>query len=141
MQLYTKYISICPLTASHWQALQTCHLVQGSSSADDYIAPFPIFWCLPFSYLLTLFYNNYDYLFLIFIFVIYSRVQQHSTADSRFKAGSVFREFWSTGLPVLISQLIYQIHYAVWGVPVQSERRETRAVFLTKTFYTINGYH
>lgn len=69
--------------------------------------------------------------FLVFIFPIYSMVWQHSGADFRFKAGSIFRELWSNGLPVLISQLIYQMDYAVLGVLVLSEERETRAVFLT----------
>lgn len=42
-----------------------------------------------------LFKNTTVDFFLICTFVIYSVVWEHSGADSRFKAGSVFREIWS----------------------------------------------
>lgn len=129
---------------SHWQSLQTSHLVQGSSSADYYIAPFLIFQCLAFAYLLILFYNNYLRILLIIYFLIFYICNlQHggnTRADSGFKDCSIFRELWSNGPPVLISRLIYQMDYAELGALVLSEGRETRAVFLTQTFYIVNGY-
>lgn len=69
-------------------------------------------------------------------------VQQQSGTAARFKAGYIFRELWSNSIvPVLISQLIYWIDYAVLGELELSEGRQARVVCLIQTFCTVDGYH
>lgn len=48
--------------------------------------------------------------------------------------------FGATTVPVLISQLIYWIDYAVLGEIELSEGREARAACLTETFCVVDGY-
>lgn len=66
-------------------------------------------------------------------------VQQHSGADSRFKVGSILRQLWNNSLPVLISQLIYQMDYAVLGVLVLSEEGRQELLFLLRPSTQLMG--